>query len=66
MAVKVISEGPDPSIIKEIICKNCGAKLSYVPNDVKDRHGVDYSGGYEGEEWIDCPLCNKEVIIRCW
>jgi uncharacterized protein with PIN domain len=34
MTIKIVDDKPDPSVLKEIICKNCGVKLQYTPNDV--------------------------------
>lgn len=64
--VTVIKKEPDKSVLKEIICRHCGATLSYVPNEVQEYHGTDYSGGSDGQEWVDCPNCNKKAIIRSW
>lgn len=64
--VRIIDEGPDPSVVKKVICKNCGAKLEYVPNDVKEYSGTDYGGGPDGHTWIDCPKCQKRVVLRSW
>lgn len=66
MAVKVIKVKPDPKVAKRIACSNCGATLEYTPNDVKERNGRDYSGGPDGEEYINCPNCRKRAIIRSW
>lgn len=66
MTVKIIDEIPDPKIVKQITCRNCGVRLEYVPNDVRERNGTDYDEGPNGEEWIDCPNCGKRVIIRVW
>jgi len=66
MSIKVIDEQPDPSVVKRVVCRSCGATLEYTPNDVQSRHGTDYSGGPDGEEWVDCPKCNKKAIIRSW
>lgn len=57
---------PHESVIKEIICKNCGVTLEYVPIDVKEEHGRDYSGGSDGCKYINCPNCMKRVIIKSW
>lgn len=62
MVVKVIDPGPDPKIVKQILCNNCGAKLEYVPNDVKERSF--YDGGFDTRYWINCPQCSKEVVVR--
>lgn len=64
--VRIVDEGPDPSVVKQVVCRGCGAKLEYVPNDVKVRNGHDYSGGSDGCEWIGCPKFSKQVILRSW
>lgn len=66
MSVKVIDKEPDPKVVKRVSCGNCGARLEYVPNDVKRRDGTDYGGGPDGAEWVDCPKCEKPAIIRTW
>lgn len=66
MAVKVIKVAADPSVVKQVVCKSCGATLEYVPNDVKSYSGTDYSGGPDGHTWIDCPNCTKKVILTSW
>lgn len=64
--VDIVSLKPHASVVKQIVCRGCGATLEYVPNDVKVWNGKDYSGGSAGQEWIDCPNCKKEVMIRNW
>lgn len=64
--VKIIEEKPDPSVVKRVICKSCGVTLEYVPCEVKKYEGRDYSGGPDGQEWIDCPKCTNMVILRSW
>ncbi len=66
MAVKVVEVKPDASVVKQVICKQCGAKLEYVPNDVESYHGTDIGGGPDGQEWIDCPNCGHRVVLRSW
>jgi hypothetical protein len=62
--IKVIGESPEA--VKQTVCRHCAAKLEYTPSDVKERHGTDYGGGPDGKEWIDCPRCNHEVVLRAW
>lgn len=64
--VRIVCDEPDPAVVKKISCRGCGARLEYVPNDVRSRHGTDYGGGPDGAEWVDCPRCGKQVIIRSW
>jgi len=64
MTVKIIDEGPDPSVVKQIICKNCGVKLEYLPVDILDGTTSDYTGSKDIYHYINCLKCNKEVIIK--
>ena len=43
--VTVVSTVPHPSVVKEVVCRNCGATLSYVPMDIKEEVHTDYGGG---------------------
>lgn len=58
--------GKDASLVKRITCKNCASMLVYTLSEVKTINGRDYSGGPDGREYIKCPSCNKQVIIRSW
>ena len=58
--------GFDDSVAKKVTCENCSAVLKYLPKDVKERHGTDIGGGPDGAEWIVCPSCGKNVILRSW
>jgi len=64
MAVVVLDPGPDPSVKKEIVCRQCGAKLQYTPRDVKSKTTKDIDGGSGTWEWIVCPQCNEDVTVR--
>lgn len=66
MAIKIINPKPAKSVLKTRLCKNCGVKLEYAPNDVKEHYGTDYGGGPDGQKWIDCPNCSKRVILESW
>jgi RNase P subunit RPR2 len=58
--------GNDPQAVKRTTCRNCAAVLEYTPSEVKEYHGKDYSGGSDGKEWIDCPRCGTQVVLRSW
>jgi hypothetical protein len=58
MAVKVIDEGPDKSVIKQVIYTRCGCKLEYIPLDVKSR---TFDG--DTNHFIICPKCQKEIKV---
>lgn len=59
--VRVIDDKPHKSVVKEIVCKNCGATLEYVPMDTRKITHHDYGGGSNTYTVIDCPKCNKAV-----
>lgn len=62
--VTVVSTKPHPSVVKEVVCKNCGATLNYVPADIQERKIVDYDGGRDTVYFIKCPPCGNEVFVR--
>lgn len=64
--VKVVSLGPHQSVVKEVICKNCGAVLQYVPMDVQQKVTVDYTGGKDTYHYIECPPCKNEISVRLY
>lgn len=62
--VKVV--GRDESAVKRITCRGCASILEYKLCEVKKYSGTDYSGGSDGCEWVDCPNCGHQAIIRSW
>ena len=64
--VKVISTVPHPSVVKEVVCRNCGATLEYTPKDVLDRVERDWTGDSDVKYFIVCPPCGHEVIAKKW
>lgn len=62
--VKVV--GKDESAVKRITCRSCASILEYTLSEVKSCHGTDYGGGPDGAEWVDCPNCGHQAIIRSW
>lgn len=61
--VTVVSTNPHPSVVKETICRNCGATLSYVPADIQNKTVRDYGGGSDSYYFIKCPPCGHEVHV---
>lgn len=47
-------------------CPNCKVTVQYLPIDVQEYNGTDYSGGPDGQRWVDCPRCNKKIILESW
>jgi RNase P subunit RPR2 len=58
--VTVVSTVPHSSVVKEAVCKNCGATLEYVPADIRNRIESDYGAVY----FIVCPPCEYHVIVK--
>jgi uncharacterized protein with PIN domain len=61
--VRIVELKPDPSVVKQVVCKNCGAKLEYVPADIHSEYVRDYGGVGEMQNWITCPNCNHAVTV---
>ena len=64
MMVTVVSTVPHPSVVKEAICRNCGATLNYVPSDIKKEVHKDYGGGSDTYYHIKCPPCGENVSVK--
>lgn len=62
--VTVVSTVPHPSVVKEVVCRNCGSTLSYVPKDIKEQRHYDYGGGSDNYYYIECPSCNDKVFVN--
>jgi DNA-directed RNA polymerase subunit RPC12/RpoP len=62
--VKVISTGPDQSVVKRVVCRNCGATLEYVPRDIQSRSYTDYGGDSNIDYYINCPPCGEKVYVK--
>lgn len=62
--VRIVSTQPHPSVVKEIVCKNCGATLEYIPADIVSTITTDYTGGKDTSYYISCPPCGKEVYVK--
>ncbi len=44
--------------------KECGAVISYYPNEVKSAVHQDYGGGSEVCYYIICPHCEKKIEVE--
>lgn len=64
MTIRVIKTEPHPSVVKQVICRNCGATLEYTPNDIKEDYSTDYTGGRDYYRYIPCPPCGHQVHVR--
>jgi DNA-directed RNA polymerase subunit RPC12/RpoP len=61
--VNIVSRVPHPSVVKEVICRNCGSTLTYTPVDIKQIKVSDYGGGVDVEHVIECPVCNHKIGV---
>lgn len=64
--MRIIDPTPQPDVEKTISYRYCGAKLGYVPRDVKERTVRDYGGGTDLYRYIVCPIeaCGRETEVR--
>lgn len=58
--------GKDQQALHRITCSNCTSRLQYTLSEVLKYRGTDYSGGPDGREYIYCPVCRCEVVLRKW
>ena len=56
--VRIVEEKPDPSVVKQVVCGNCGRKLEYVPADKQRGTTSDYYYNF-----ITCPGCKHKVPV---
>jgi len=64
MVIRVIDPNPHKSVVKEVICRNCGATLEYTPADVQSYTHHDYGGGSDVVCYIPCPQCQNKQTVR--
>jgi hypothetical protein len=64
--MKIISTKPAKSVVKRIVCDECGATLEYVPKDVKRYDGTDIGRRPDGMKWVDCPNCKNKIVLDRW
>ena len=63
MAVRVIDETPDPSVVRKATCRRCGARLEFVPLDIQNGVDIDYTGDRGPYAFVRCPKCKSEVRV---
>lgn len=61
--VTVVSTVPHQSVVKQVVCRNCGATLEYVPADVKEHRWRDYGNSLNIEKNIECPACTYTINV---
>ena len=62
--VKVISTVPPPAMVKQVVCKQCGSTLEYMPIDIKSYTSTDYGGGTDVHDYIKCLTCSNKVGVK--
>jgi hypothetical protein len=61
--VRIVKVEPHPTVVKEVVCRSCGATLEYVPNDVESRT-ASCMGDIDVYRFIKCPNCSKDVGVH--
>jgi Zn ribbon nucleic-acid-binding protein len=61
--IRIIDETPHPTVVKQVVCRNCGCTLEYTPNDVKNYVHHDYGGGSDTVYHINCLKCNHQINV---
>ena len=63
-----VIEPPKPEDFEKVRCPHCRSLISYVPNEVQEYSGRDYSGGPDGRTWVVCPAssCGKQITLTSW
>ena len=58
----------EPPIGKRVKCDDCRATIEYMPEEVQEHNGTDYSGGPDGYRRVKCPRekCPGFGYIRRW
>ena len=64
MTVRIIDPNPDPSVVRRAVCGNCGVKVEYTPQDLKEDYHSDYLGDRDYYKYVGCPSCGKQIIHR--
>ena len=52
------------SVVKQVVCGNCGVTLEYVPQDEMEAKHAYYDGSIETYKYIDCLKCGLNVEIK--
>ena len=62
--MRIVSNIPHPSVVRELICTNCGVTLEYVPADIEERIEKDYTGGTDHIHFITCLNCKFKINVK--
>jgi hypothetical protein len=54
------------AVAKKRTCRKCAAINEYTEGEVQEYHGTDISGGPDGQKWIVCANCGKDIILESW
>jgi DNA-directed RNA polymerase subunit RPC12/RpoP len=61
--VRIVKVEPHPTVVKEVVCRNCGATLEYVPKDIQSRQ-VSCMGDIDTYRYIVCPNCSEDLGVH--
>ena len=62
--IEVINPGPDPAVVKEVLCHRCGVLLRYLPIDVQSEALYSMNEYSQTIYWINCPKCKTRVDVK--
>lgn len=62
-----------PRIVKKakrkeykVVCENCEYTIAYYKDEIKKYSGTDPWGYSESSEWIVCPHCKEDIVLKNW
>ncbi len=61
--IRIIDDKPHPTVVKQVVCRNCGVTMEYAPVDVQTRIEKDYAGGSDSIRYVPCPRCNHQQTV---
>jgi hypothetical protein len=62
--ITIVNSEPDPSVLREVICQNCGITLSYLPIDTLTQK-LSCMGESEGSyKYIECLGCAARIEVE--
>ncbi len=60
---RIIDPNPQPDVEKETSCRNCGAKIAYVPRDVETLK-ISCMGETDYVDVVKCPNCDTNTRVK--
>lgn len=61
--IRIIDDKPHPTVVRQVVCKNCGVTIEYTPNEIKSKNVSDYGGGSDTYHFLKCPKCDHTIYV---